>query len=147
MLETARQEALNLIADARNEFEASSWWTSGRKADAANRSFAKGVLSDVELHIDSFMHSGQSVERLIANLRLHFEDEPEYYGMSVGYTHPGPLKTVWIEVEGATDPVEARRFAATSKRVKDLVAIGYRECGITALKSGRTKARNILPSL
>lgn len=141
MLETERQEALTLIATARTEFETSSWWTSGKKDDAARRAFAKGVLHDVEQHMDELMDGVHSVKRLIANLKLHFEDEAVYYGMSVGYKRPGPGKIVWIDVEGATDPIEASRFAATSKRVKHLMADGYREYGISPLKSWRTRAR------
>ncbi|TLX17136.1 hypothetical protein [Rhizobium sp. MHM7A] len=140
MLESERQQALNLIAAARSEFEASSWWTSGKKSDSARRSFAKGVLRDIEQHLDSLMNGVQSVERLLSNLKFHFEDEEVYYGMSVGFKRSGPGKIVWINIEGATDPIEASKFAATSTRVKHLKAQGYREYGISPLKSWRTKA-------
>lgn len=141
MLESERQQALSLIAAVRTEFEASSWWTSGKKSDSARRSFAKSVLREIEQHLDSLMNGVQSVERLLSNLRLHFEDEDVYYGMSVGYKRPGPGKIVWIDIEGATDPIEASRFASTSTRVKHLKAQGYREYGVSPLKSWRTKAR------
>jgi hypothetical protein len=99
------------------------------------------VLRDVEAHLDTLMDGVRSVERLISNLKLHFEDEEVYYGMSVGYKRPGPGKIVWINIEGATDPIEASQFAATSTRVKHLKAQGYREYGISPLKSWRTKAQ------
>lgn len=142
MLESERQHALNLISATRTEFEASPWWISGKKSDAARRSFAKAVLRDVEQHLDSLMNGVQSVERLLANLKLHFEDEEVYYGISVGYKRPGPGKIVWIDIEGATDPVEASKFASTSTRVKQLKAQGYREYGVSSLKAWRTKARS-----
>jgi len=136
-----RRRALDLISAARTEFETTDWWTSGKKSDAARRSFAKAVLHDIEQHLDSLMNGLQSVERLISNLKLHFEDEEVFYGVSVGYKRPGPGKIVWINIEGSTDPIEASRFAATSKRVKQLKAQGYREYGISPLKSWRTRAR------
>lgn len=141
MQENERQEALAVIAAARTEFEASSWWTSGKKDNEARRAFAKEVLLNVERHMDELSNGLRSVQRLIENLKLHFEDEAVYYGISVGYKRPGPGKIVWINVEGATDPVEASKFAATSQRVKHLMKEGYREYGISPLKAWRTKAQ------
>ena len=148
MLQTEheRKTALSLVAAARSEFEASSWWTSGKKDDAARRAFAKGVLHSIEMHMDEFMDGVRSVERLIENLKLHFEDEAVYFGISVGYKRPGPGKIIWIDVEGATDPVEASKFAATTKRAQHLKAEGYREYGTSPLKSWRTKAQSTSPS-
>lgn len=141
MLDSERQEALKLIAAARAEFEASDWWTSGKKSDSARRSFAKAVLHDIEQHLDSLMNGLQSVEKLLSNLKLHFDDEEVFYGLSVGYKRPGPGKIIWINIEGATDPAEASRLVATTKRVQQLKAQGYREYGISPLKSWRTRGR------
>jgi len=136
-----RQRALDLISASRTEFEATEWWTSGKKSDAARRSFAKAVLHDIEQHLDTLMNGVQSVELLLSNLKLHFEDEEVHYGISVGYKRPGPGKIVWIDIEGATDPVEASKFASTSTRVKQLKAQGYREHVTSPLKAWRIKAR------